>query len=214
MNHLARFTDLTASLYNSTFKIFWLGRENDFRRRIVEFTDLAGGESVLDVGCGTGTLTSILANKLNGRGNIVGVDLSPRMITIARKRTPKGGNQVRYEVASSMALPFDSETFDAVATSLVYHQLLSLAERAKTLSQIHRVLKPGGRYIAAEFAKFTPRNLMITHDSLIREIGLFTPELLEKNGFHITEKVETARGITIISARKQGKNQNVKWYLA
>ena len=205
MNHLNRLTDLTASFYDLIFKAFWLGRENDYRRRIVEFTDLAGGESVLDVGCGTGTLTSILANKLNGRGNIVGVDLSPRMITIARKRAPKGGNQVRYEVASSLALPFANETFDIVVTSLVYHQLFSLEEKIETLSQIRRVLKPGGRYIAAEFAKFTPRNLLITHDSLIRKIGLFSSEPLQESGFHIMEKVETTRGITIISARKLGR---------
>ena len=205
MNHLNRLTDLTASFYDLIFKAFWLGRENDYRQRVINLMGLTGDESVLDCGCGTGTLTLMIARGMNGKGNVFGIDLSPRMIEIARRKALKKGKQVQYKVASSLAIPFDNETFDVVVTSLVYHQFFSLEEKIETLSQIRRVLKPGGRCIAAEFAKFTPRNLLITHDSLIRKIGLFSSEPLQESGFHIMEKVETARGITIISARKLGR---------
>ena len=204
MNHLTKMTDLSASLYDLIFRLFWFtrGHEAEFRQRVIELMDLTSDESVLDVGCGTGTLTSMIAERINGRGSIFGVDLSSRMIEVAQKKTHKQRNRVEYRVATSLALPFDSETFGVVVTSLIYHQLMSWQERVKTVSEIWRVLRPGGRYVSAEFTRFTSGNLLITHDSLIHRIPLFSPALLEESGFHITEKVKTAKGIMIISAKK------------
>jgi demethylmenaquinone methyltransferase/2-methoxy-6-polyprenyl-1,4-benzoquinol methylase/phosphoethanolamine N-methyltransferase len=182
MNHLTKFTDFSAPFYDLMFRSFCLGHERDFRQKVVEWLDLNSNETVLDVGCGTGILTSMIANKTNGRGSIFGIDLSPRIIEVAKKKASRNGKRAKYKVASSLALPFDNETFDVVVTSLLYHQLMSLAERARTLSEIWRVLKPEGRYVAVEFTKFTMGNLFVVHDSLIRGIGLFSSRLLEKNG--------------------------------
>jgi len=202
MNHLTRFTDFLAPSYDLIFKTFWLGRERNFRQKVIDLMDLSGDESILDIGCGTGTLTSMIADKMNGRGGIFGVDLSPRMVELAKKKASQNGRPVEYRVASSLALPFDDATFDAVVTSLVYHHLMSLVERAKTLSEIWRVLKTGGRYVATEFTKFTLGNLWVVHDSLIGGIGLFNTGLLEENGFHIRKRMETSRGIMIILVAK------------
>ena len=201
LTHLAKFTDITAPIYDLSVRLF-LGRENDFRQTVIDLMHLTGDESVLDVGCGTGTLTSMIAKKMNGKGSILGIDISPRMIEVARKKAGKQGQQVEYKVASCLALPFDNETFDVAVSSLVYHQLMSWEERTKTVSEIQRVLKPGGRYVAAEFTKFTARNLWVVHDSMIRKIPLFGPELVEESGFHILRKVEAVKGITIISATR------------
>jgi ubiquinone/menaquinone biosynthesis C-methylase UbiE len=160
----------------------------------------SGDESILDVGCGTGTLSSLIAQRMNGRGSVFGVDISLRMIEVAQRKARKQGTQVEYKIATSLALPFDNETFDVAVTSLVYHQLLSLKEKVKTLTEIRRVLKPEGRYIAAEFAKFILGNLWVIHDSLIKRLSLFRPDLLERNGFHIVEKMGTSKGIMVISA--------------
>ena len=145
----------------------------------------------------------MIANKMNGKGSIFGVDLSPKMIEIAKKKASRNGRQVEYKVATSLTLPFGDETFDAVISSLLYHHLMSLEEKARTLSEIWRILRPEGRYVAAEFTKFTMGNLFVVHDSLIEKIPMFSPDLLNKNGFHITGKVEISRGIMIISARKE-----------
>ena len=202
INHLAKLTDFAAPFYDLMLRLFWLGSERNFTQRLVDLMDLTDDESVLDVGCGTGTLSLMIANKMDGRRSVSGIDLSPRMIEVAKRKASRNGRSVEYRVASSSALPFDNDTFDVVVTSLVYHQLMSLPEKARTLSEIRRVLKPEGRYIAAEFADFTAGNLLIIHDSLIHKVPLFGRELLEENGLHIVKKVEIGRGILIVLARK------------
>ena len=209
MNHLTKFTDISASFYDLLFRMFWLGHETDFRRKVVDSMDLNGEGLILDVGCGTGTLTSMIAHKMNWKGSIFGIDLSPRMIKIAKKKVSRNGSRAEYKVASSLALPFDDETFDVAVTSLIYHQIMSFQEKVKTLSEILRVLKPEGRYIAAEFTKFTAGNLFVVHDSLIQKIPLFDPGLLEESGFHILKRIEISKGGMIVSARKFDERKEV-----
>ena len=101
---------------------------------VVEIAGLRGSR-VLDVGCGPGTVLGQLARAFDVTA--VGVDVSPRMIEVARREVPEAS----FHVASAEALPLADETFDAVIMRMVVHHL----DRPRTFPEIRRVLRPSGR---------------------------------------------------------------------
>jgi len=112
---------------------------------------IARGESVLDVGCGTGSLT-IVAKGAAGPGALVaGIDPSPEMIERAKQKAAKAGVEVDFRVAAIEALPFDAGTFDVVLSSLMLHHLPDEVKRLG-FAEVARVLKPGGRFFAIDMA--------------------------------------------------------------
>ena len=127
-----------------------LGRERAFREKQIEFAHLAPGESVLDVGCGTGSLAILAKERVGPAGRVSGIDASPEMISRARKRAGKAGAEVTFENAVVEALPFPNASFDAVLSTVMMHHLPDDA-RHQCLSEIRRVLKPGGRLIVVDF---------------------------------------------------------------
>lgn len=106
--------------------------------------DLVGGETVLDLACGPGTLTRHLADAVGPGGLVIGADLSPAMLTRAA-RAVTAANTV-FVRADAMALPLRDACLDAVCCSLCL-QLVPDLDTA--LAQIRRVLRPGGRLAAA-----------------------------------------------------------------
>src|SRR5215213_3228594 len=83
-----------------------LGRERKFRERLLAPAELKPGESVLDVGCGTGSLAIVAARQVGAMGRVVGVDPSPEMIDRARSKAKRKKVVVEFEVAWAQALPF------------------------------------------------------------------------------------------------------------
>jgi len=95
------------------------------------------GDKILDVGCGNGRLLKVLKNK-----NIkyTGIDISKRLIEIAKKNYP----QNNFLIASNLNLPFLDNNFDKVFSVAVLHTIPSEGLRQKAISELKRVLKPGG----------------------------------------------------------------------
>jgi ubiquinone/menaquinone biosynthesis C-methylase UbiE len=129
---------------------FMLGRERAYRERLVDLAGVVPGESVLDVGCGTGTLAIALGRRLGPRSRVYGIDASPEMIAVARRKASRAGVSVDFEQGIAEALPFRDESFDAVTTTTMLHCVPGDA-RPWSLREMRRVLKPGGRLLAVDF---------------------------------------------------------------
>ncbi len=102
---------------------------------------LAPGETVLDIGCGTGMLAEYAAGLVGPTGSIVGIDPLPLRIEIAKKRSAPN---LSFKVGSANDLgEFAAESFDVVYMNAVFHWL---PEKSAPLRAILRALKPGGRF--------------------------------------------------------------------
>ncbi len=102
---------------------------------------LTSGMSVLDVGCGPGSITVGLAEAI-APGEAVGVDIEASQIELAREKAAKLGlGNCRFETASVLALPFPNDGFDVVYGHTI---LMQFSDVGPVLEEVKRVLKPGG----------------------------------------------------------------------
>lgn len=140
-----------ALVYDLFTKLFFLpfGGEGKYRKDLVYFANPGKGERVLDVCSGTGTLSSLIAERVGDSGAVIGVDLSAKMVEIARKKV-KEGLPLTFERASSENLPFPDGIFDRSFISLGLHEMPRTA-RQNTLREIFRTLKPGGSLFALDY---------------------------------------------------------------
>jgi SAM-dependent methyltransferase len=100
------------------------------------------GEAVLDVGCGSGTTTFLLAGRVGAKGRAVGVDISRPMLGVARARAAKTRSSAEFIEADATDYPFVPQSFD-----LVFSQfgVMFFADPVGAFSNLHRALKPEGR---------------------------------------------------------------------
>lgn len=146
---------------------------------VLEWLNAQPGEYILDLGCGDGQLTERMADS---GAHVLGVDASAAMIAAARERG------VEAEQAKAEALPFRDGTFDAVFSNAALHWVRG---QDAMLEQVHRVLKPGGRFVAE----------MGGHGN-IAAIQVAITAVLERHGFsNLEEGVNYFPTVDCYSAR-------------
>jgi arsenite methyltransferase len=110
------------------------------RRATRALLALRPGERVLDIGSGPGFLAAEMAAEVGPEGKVVGVDPSDSMLEMGRRRDAP----VEFVAGDAVALPFDDESFDAVASTQVYEYV---AEMPAALAEARRVVRTGGRLL-------------------------------------------------------------------
>jgi ubiquinone/menaquinone biosynthesis C-methylase UbiE len=143
-----------ARWYDLGSKLLSFGRDKAIRRKALELAAIRPGEKVLDVGCGTGTLAIAASEAVGDTGDVHGVDPSPEMIDVARKKAARRGRHVRFETGVIESLPYPDGEFDLVLSSLMLHHLPDDVKE-KGFAEVLRVLKPGGRFLAVDFGSDT-----------------------------------------------------------
>jgi ubiquinone/menaquinone biosynthesis C-methylase UbiE len=138
------------------------GTEPVFREKTLRLARIESGESVLDIGCGTGTLAIAAKRQTGPKGSVYGIDASPEMVARATKKARKAVVDVVFKNAVAEALPFPDAQFDLVLTTVMLHHLPRNARR-QCASEIRRVLKPGGRILAVDFGSTPKRGGLLAH---------------------------------------------------
>ena len=187
-------------------------RERAWRGRLVRDVLEGGPTKVLDLGCGTGTLTVAL-EAAAPRLSVTGVDGDPEVLDRARAKAG-AGSSIEWVQALAGALPFEDASFDRVVSSLLFHHLVPDAKRA-ALAEARRVLRPGGRMHVADWGRprdpamaaafFALRVVDGFENTRDHATGAFTAMLADA-GFgdvRVEDRLRTAWGsLELLSARE------------
>ena len=126
-------------LYDLGCELLGLGRA--FQRDVLARLGLRGGERLIDLGGGTGTLLAETLRRHPG-ATAAGVDADPAVLAIAARRLSRYGTRAALHAARAEALPFPDGSFDVAVSTLAVHHLPTPAKRA-AFAEVHRVLRPG-----------------------------------------------------------------------
>lgn len=124
-------------------------RADRFKQRLVDEARIGPEHRVLDLGCGTATLT-LMIKRAHPDAQVVGLDGDPKVLEIARRKVLRSGLLVVLEEGMAYALPYPDASFDRVLSSLVLHHL-SDDDQLRCLREVRRVLRPGGELHVVDF---------------------------------------------------------------
>ena len=139
-----------APRYDLLNRVMTGGQDRRWRAITVAETRLPRGGSALDVATGTGDLAFALARVAGPRGRVVGVDFTAAMLDLARRKIDGAAPAPEFMHADALNLPFPDASFDAVTIGF---GLRNVADVPRALSEMRRVLRPGGRMTCLEVTK-------------------------------------------------------------
>ncbi len=170
--------DRVAGNYDALNSVMTAGLHHRWRERAAAKAELSAGDSALDICCGTGDLALELARRVTPGGHVVGSDFSEPMLDLAReKAAERQAAGVRFEWGDALQLPYDGERFDAVTVGF---GVRNLADLDRGLSEMARVLKPGGRAVILEITQPTRPPLSVFYslwfDRIVPLLGAFSSD--------------------------------------
>ena len=140
--------DTISGNYDGLNRVISLGIDQKWRRKVVRLIAKKTPKTILDIATGTGDLAVQFAKKTTA-SNIIGLDLSEGMLSVARKKIEQSSfpERLQFVKGDSEALPFDDNAFDAITVSFGVRNFETLE---KGLTEIHRVLSPKGTFVILE----------------------------------------------------------------
>jgi SAM-dependent methyltransferase len=151
---------------------------------LLELASPQPGERVLDLACGTGVVTRHLAPVVGPGGSIVGVDINPAMLEVARGASTAPGVSVEWREADAQQLPLEPDSFDL---AMCQQGLQFVPDRLKALREVHRVLKPGGRFAFSVWCDLDDHPI---YEALFATIALRYPRAAVAAAFSFGEQTE------------------------
>lgn len=126
-------------------------RERTFKEALIRQADIQPDHRVLDVACGTGTL-SVWIKKGSPHSEVFGIDGDSDILSFAVKKASRAGVSVDFEKAMSFDIPFPDAHFDRVVSSLFFHHL-NWEDKIRTAQEMFRILRPGAQLHVADWGK-------------------------------------------------------------
>lgn len=141
-----------ANHYDTFVRVLTFGRDRAIREMTVDMARIQSGDSILEVGCGTGEVTLAARARAGSSGRVCGIDPAPEMIDVARSKAMRAGVAIDFRVGVIEALAYPDASFDVVLSSLMMHHLPPDVKR-QGLAEVRRVLKPGGHLFVLDFQR-------------------------------------------------------------
>lgn len=197
-------------LYDPLLK--WGMREETFKRYLIENSNLKAGQKVLDLGCGTGTLTIQIKQYLP-QIELFGLDGDPTVLQIAREKAEAAGVNIRWEEGLAYDLPYPTATFDRVISCLMIHHLTA-PNKLKAFQEVFRILKPGGEFHLLDFGKPTSLGMRLISIPIARmeeagdNVRGLIPNMLKQSG--LSEITETRHFKTLFGELSHYQSKHPK----
>jgi ubiquinone/menaquinone biosynthesis C-methylase UbiE len=187
-------------------------REMRWRGAMLDLLAARAGETILDIGCGTGSF-AVMLKAASPNATVIGIDPDAEALSIARDKAQSAS--VSIEWRQGFARDLEAAAADAVVSSLMFHQV-PMAEKRAGLAAMHAALRPGGRLLVADYGKQAGLMRFLFRQTIQRLDGVedtqpnadgMLPGLMAEAGFDDVREarhVHTATGtITLFLARRR-----------
>jgi demethylmenaquinone methyltransferase/2-methoxy-6-polyprenyl-1,4-benzoquinol methylase len=166
-----------ADRYDLITVVLSLGLDRRWKRRLASMAGCGHGCRALDLACGTGDIAFLLARS---GGQVIGLDLTLRMIQLARARAAgeSGAGSVRFVAGDMGVLPFAGGQFDLVTTG---YGLRNVPDPAVAIAEIRRVLRPGGRVLSLDFNRPARAPVRLIYHAYLTVVGSALGWLLHRD---------------------------------
>jgi len=190
-----------ARYYDLFLNLLSLGQYSHLIEGVVEKMGIKPGQSILDLGSGTGKNDCFMAEKVGSQGRIVGLDISDEMLSRAWKRCDRYPNITFKKQRIELSLPYKEE-FDKVFISFVLHGFED-DQKLGIIHSAHRALKSGGTFYILDYSEFDlkkmwlPLRFAFTHwecQLAVEFLKLDMKEMLQSQGFTDSEEEFFFRG--------------------